>query len=100
LPQKSKQINKQRHKQYTYGVVEASNETPLVIAAGDDTDDTDKSILLLLSSNDIEELDISSLSLTASSANLAKSKRFCGVIIFRFRDNDSMNRKIKKRNKA
>jgi hypothetical protein len=48
-----------------------------VIAAGDGVDDTDKSIWLLLPSNDVEEVDISSLSLIASSANLAKSKRFC-----------------------
>jgi hypothetical protein len=69
----NKQINN------TYGVgLEASNETPLVIAAGDGVDDTDKSIWLLLPpSNDVEEVDISSLSLIASSANLAKSKRFC-----------------------
>jgi hypothetical protein len=48
--------------------------------------------LLLLLSNDVGELDISSLSLTASSANLAKSKRFCEVFEFRFCDvNDSIN---------
>ncbi len=59
---------------------------------GDGVDDTDKSILLLLVSNDIEELDISSLSLTASSANLAKSKRFDGGFVFRFcNNNDSWN---------
>ncbi len=61
---------------------------------GDGVDDTDKSILLLLTSNDVEELDISSLSLTASSANLAKSKRFCSGFDFRFcNNNDSVNKK-------
>ncbi len=62
-----------------------------MIAAGDGVDDTDKSIWLLLPpSNDVEEVDISSLSLIASSANLAKSKRFCWLVVFRFcNDNDS-----------
>lgn len=55
---------------------------------GDGVDDTDKSILLLLPSNDVEEVDISSLSFTASSANLAKSKRFCGILDFRFCNNN------------
>lgn len=60
---------------------------------GDDMDDTDKSILLLLVSNDGEELEISSLSLIASSANLAKSKRFCGGFDFRLCGiNDSINK--------
>lgn len=57
-----------------------------MIAAGDGVDDTDKSILLLLTLDDVDELDISSLSLTASSANLAKSKRFAGVVCFRLRN--------------
>ncbi len=61
-----------------------------MIAAGDGVDDTDKSIWLLLPSNDVEEVDISSLSLIASSANLAKSKRFCWIVVFRFcNDKDS-----------
>ncbi len=60
---------------------------------GDGVDDTDKSILLLLTSNDIGEWNISSLSLTASSANLAKSKRFCcEPLAFRlWVDSESLN---------
>lgn len=52
---------------------------------GDGLDETDKSILLLLTSNDRgeeQEAEISSLSLIASSANFAKSKRFCVELDF------------------
>ena len=52
-----------------------------MIAAGDGVDETDKSFLLLLVFNDVEEFEFSSLSRTASSANLAKSKRLDGRIV-------------------
>ena len=78
----------------THGLAEASNETPLVIAAGDGVDVTDRSILLLLTSNEIDELDVSSLSFTASSANLAKSNRFgSDVTRLRFRSDDASSSK-------
>lgn len=50
---------------------------------GDGLDEIDKSILLLLISNECgDEVERSSLSLMASSANLAKSKRFCDGLDF------------------
>ena len=52
-------------------------------AGGDELDEIDKSILLLLTSNERgEDVEKSSLSLIASSANLAKSKRFCDGLDF------------------
>lgn len=49
----------------------------------DGLDEIDKSILLLLTSNERgEDMERSSLSLMASSANLAKSKRFCNGLDF------------------
>lgn len=78
----------------TYGVVEASKETPLVMAAGDGVDATEELIWLLPASDDRELFDTSSLSLTASSANLAKSKRLPGIVCFRLRDDkDSSTKK-------
>lgn len=63
-----------------------------MIAAGDGVDDTDKSIWLLLVS---DELDISPvLSFTASSANLAKSKRFADEgCCFRLRNDKASSSK-------
>lgn len=64
-----------------------------MIAAGDGVDVTDKSMLLLLTSNEIDESDVSFLSFTASSANLAKSKRFgSDATRWRFRTDDASSR--------
>jgi hypothetical protein len=73
---------------------DASKETPLVIAAGDGVDDTDKSILLLLEAKDAGECERSSLSRTASSASLAKSKRFDARVDLRFADDSISERTI------
>lgn len=64
------------------------------MAAGDGVEAAEELIRLLPASDDLELFDTSSLSLTASSANFAKSKRLPGVVCFRLRnDEDSSTRK-------